>query len=60
MIKYELDINVYNKKLIIFNCGFSTKVSYLFPMQENILQDLKELKTFKPRKTTKTCPLLIR
>ena len=56
MIKYELDINVYNKKLI----GFSTKVSYLFPMQENILQDLKELKTFKPRKTTKTCPLLIR
>ena len=27
LIKYELDIIVFNlKKLIIFNCGFSTKV----------------------------------
>jgi len=46
LINYELDIYVNNfKKLIIFNCGLSTNVICAFLLQKNI-------KTFKPRKTT--------
>ena len=37
LIKYELNINVYDFKLIIFKCDFSTKLS-------------SEIKTLRPRK----------
>ena len=53
LIKYELDISM----LIIFNCGFSTKVSTEFPLQEN-MQKWSEFNTFKPRKATLSSKLL--
>ena len=46
-------------KLIIFNCGFSTKVACAFPLQENI-KEFSELKAFKPWKTTISSTWLIR
>ena len=44
------------KKLIIFNCGFSTETTCAFLLQEQIY----ELNTFKPIKTTISSPVLIR
>ena len=49
LIKYELYISMF----IIFNCGFSTKVSTEFPAQEN-MQKWSEFNTYKPRKVTST------
>ena len=57
---YESVINVYNfGKLIIFNCGFNTKVTCAFLVQENRLE-LFPINIFKPRKITISSTLLIR
>ena len=46
-------------KMITVHCGFSTKVTCTFLMQEN-MQELSKINTFKPRKTTISSTLLIR
>ena len=48
MIKYELDINVFNLKADHFHRGFSTTTG-AFLQQENMLEFL-EIKTFKSLK----------
>ena len=58
LIKYEFDINGFNfEKKIIFNCGFSTKVTCVFLLRENIWE-LSE-KTFRAKKTTISYTLFI-
>ena len=58
MIKYELDINVYNFENWLFSIFF-TKVTCAFLLQENI-KKVSDLKSFKPRKTTKSLRKLIK
>ena len=47
LIKYELDIKFW--KLVIFNCGFSTKVTCAFQLHEN-MKDLSQLNTLNLEK----------
>ena len=45
--------------MINFKCGFSTKVTCAFILQEDV-SELSELNTFKPRKITIVLKILIR
>ena len=43
LIKYELVINVFNFKMIIFNCGITTKVICAFLLHGIYIYNLSEL-----------------
>ena len=59
LVKYDIDISVYNSEILLLSTVFSVKVTSAFLLHVNI-KELSWWNTFEPRKTTISFTLLIR